>query len=100
MVQGRECDEPAGKVLFGIYVNLLYPCPANTDEQNPNILAIFANDDPGTILNIYRSARAAIGRHVAVSRATVKFPGTGRLSLGNGVQGQGGYQLTYTIRRG
>jgi hypothetical protein len=100
MVQGRECDEPAGKVLFGINVNLLYPCPANTDEQNPNILAIFANDDPGTILKIYRSAGAAIGRHVAVSRATVKFPGTGRLSFGDGVQGQGNYQLTYTIRRG
>jgi hypothetical protein len=100
MVQGRECDEPGGKVILGIFAHVLYPCPANTDEQNPNILAIFANDDPGTIFNIYRSAGAAIGRHVALSRATVRFPGTGKVSFGNGVQGQGAYQLTYTIRRG
>lgn len=100
MVQGRECDEPGGKVILGIFAHVLYPCPVNTDEQNPNLLAIFNNDDPGTILNIYRSARAAIGKHVALSRAAVNFPGTGRISFGDGVQGQGGYQLTYTIRRG
>ena len=48
--------------------------PANTDEQNPNILDLFANDDPGTILNIYRSATAAIGTHVATSASSVNFP--------------------------
>ena len=36
-VTGRECDEPAGKDFAGQHLNLLYPCPANTDEQNPNI---------------------------------------------------------------
>jgi hypothetical protein len=100
MAQGRECDEPAGRVVLGIFANLLYPCPANTDELNPNILDVFANDDPGTILNIYRSAGAAIGKHVVTARATVKFPGTGKVTFGDGVQGRGGYQLTYTIRRG
>jgi hypothetical protein len=98
-VQGRECDEPAGKTLFGVYANLLYPCPANTDEQNPNILAVFANDDPGTILSIYRSAAAAVGRHVATAAATVNFPGSGPTTFGDVAQGQGGYQLTYTVQR-
>lgn len=98
-VAGRECDEPAGKTILGIYTNLLYPCPANTDEQNPNILDIFNNDDPGTILDTYRSVSASLGTHTSTSRATVKFPGTGPTTLGDGTQGQGDYQLTYTIRR-
>jgi hypothetical protein len=100
LVQGRECDEPAGKTLFGLYANLLYPCPANTDEQNPNIFALFNNDDTGTILDIYRSSAAAIGRHVATSKATVTFPGSGPTSFGDHKMGQGDYQLTYSIRRG
>ncbi len=100
LVQGRECDEPAGTTLFGIYANLVYPCPANTDEINPNIYDLFNNDDTGTILNIYRSARAAIGMHLATSKATVSFPGTGPISFGDGKMGQGDYQLTYTVRRG
>jgi hypothetical protein len=83
-----------------MYANLLYPCPANTDEQNPNVLEIFANDDPGTILDIYRSASASLGTHTTASRATVRFPGTGPTSFGDGSQGQNDYQLTYTIRRG
>lgn len=98
-VQGRECDEPAGKSLFGVYANLLYPCPANTDEQNPNILDVFANDDPGTILATYRSGAAAAGTHVATAAATVNIPGSGPTTFGDGVEGQGGYQLTYTVRR-
>ena len=101
LLQGRECDEPAGKTILGIYANLLYPCPANTDEQNPNILDLFANDDPGTILNIYRSATAAIGTHVATSASSVNFPGSGPTSFADVKgQGQGDYQLTYAIRRG
>ena len=98
-VAGLECDEPAGKVVLGEYTNLLYPCPANTDEQNPNILDLFANDDPGTILRIYRSPASALGRHVVTAVATVNFPGSGPTTFGNGVQGEGGYQLTYTVRR-
>jgi hypothetical protein len=99
LVQGRECDEPAGITLFGVYANLLYPCPANRDEVNPNILLLFANDDPGTILHIYPSAAAAVGHHVATAAATVDFPGTGPTSFGNGVMGQDGYQLSFTVRR-
>jgi hypothetical protein len=99
-VAGLECDEPAGKMLFGMFANLLYPCPANTDEQNPNILAIFSNDDPGTILDIYRSASASLGTHTRNSRPSVNFPGTGPTSFGDGKQGRGDYQLTYAVHRG
>jgi hypothetical protein len=101
-VSGRECDEPAGKVVLGIYANLLYPCPANTDEQNPNVFAIFANDDPGLVLDTYRSPAAALGKHTRTSAAsTNKFPHSGQIDLGvvHG-QGNGNYQLTYTVRRG
>jgi hypothetical protein len=98
---GRECDEPAGNTVLGIHTNLLYPCPANTDELNPNILNLFNNDDTGTILDTYSSATAAIGNHVSRSVATThRFPGSGPISFGDGKQGQNGYQLTYRIRRG
>ena len=101
LVQGRECDEPAGKTILGIYTNLLYPCPANTDEQNPNILDVFANDDPGTILTLYRSAAAAVGTHATTSASSVNFPGTGPTSFADVPgQGQGDFTLTYTVRRG
>lgn len=100
-VAGRECDEPAGKTVLGIFANLLYPCPANTDEQNPNILDVFGNDDTGTILDTYRSGTAAVGRYVSTSVATTNgFPGSGPITFGDGKQGRGGYQLAYTIRRG
>ena len=100
LVQGRECDEPAGNRILGVFANLLYPCPANTDEQNPDLLALFSNDDPGTVLNIYPSAGAALGTHVVTSASTVNFPGTGPTSFGDiSGQGQGDYQLTYTVRR-
>jgi hypothetical protein len=100
-MSGRECDAPAGVTILGIFTNLLYPCPANTDEQNPDIFKIFNNDDPGTILNTYRSATAALGTHVSRSVATTQgFPGSGPISFGDGKQGQGDYQLTYTVQRG
>ena len=100
-VAGRECDEPAGKVILGVFANLLYPCPANTDEQNPNILDVFGNDDTGTVLDTYRSVGAAVGNHVSTGVAvTQRFPGSGPIDLGNGNEGQGNYQLSYTIRRG
>ena len=98
-VNGRECDEPAGKTVLGVYANLLYPCPANTDEQNPNVLDLFANDDPGTILQTFGSAAAAVGSHVATSAAIVNFPGSGRQTFGDGVEGQGDYTLSYQISR-
>lgn len=100
-VAGRECDEPAGKTVLGLFANLLYPCPANTDEQNPNLLDLFGNDYPGIVLDTYRSSTAAIGRHVSTSTATTdRFPGSGPITFGNVAhQGQGDYQLTYTIRR-
>ena len=100
LVQGRECDEPAGKKVLGVYTNLLYPCPTNTDEQNPNPFDVFANDDPGTILDVYRSVGAAVGRHASTSKATVKFSGIGPITFGDGVMGQGDYKLTYSMRKG
>src|SRR5207245_1836171 len=36
-MSGRECDAPAGVTILGIFTNLLYPCPANTDERNTDI---------------------------------------------------------------
>ena len=100
-VAGRECDEPAGKVVLGILTNLLYPCPANTDEQNPNIFDVFNNDDTGTVLDVYRSSSAAVGTHVSTSVATTnRFPGSGAITFGDGTQGADAYQLTYVVRRG
>jgi hypothetical protein len=80
-VDGRECDQPAGTVVLGIATNLVYPCPANTDELDPNILDAWRNDDPGTIRDMYPSADAALGTHASSSSAE-------------------DYQLTYSIRRG
>ena len=97
---GRECDEPAGKKILGVYANLIHPCPVNRSEQNPDIFKIFQNDDTGTVLDIYRSARAALGTHTSTSAATVRWPRSGMITLGDGVQGQGAYELTYSIRRG
>ena len=57
--------------------------------------------DTGTILDTYRSATAAIGGHVSTSVATTsRFPGSGPITFGDGKQGQGGYRLAFTIRRG
>jgi hypothetical protein len=100
LVQGRECDEPAGTTVLGIQANLLYPCPANTDERNPNLLDTFNNDDPGTILDVYRSAGAAIGTHASTSKATVNFAGVGAITFGDGAMGQGDYKLTYSVGKG
>jgi nicotinamidase-related amidase len=58
----RECDEPADVTLFGIYANLVDPCPANHTEQNPNIFNLLQNDDTGTVLDTYPSAAAALVR--------------------------------------
>ncbi len=96
-VQGRECDEPAGRTVLGVNAHELYPCPANVDELNPNILDVFANDDPGTILRVYPSAAAAVGRHLATAAAVVNFPGTGSTYFGDVPQGQDGYQLNFTV---
>ena len=86
--------------MLGVQANLLYPCPANTDELNPNIFDVFNNDDPGTILDVYRSARTAVGKHASTSKATVNFAGIGPITFGDGTQGQGDYKLTYSVRKG
>jgi hypothetical protein len=78
-VTGRECDEPAGKVVLGVFAHLLYPCPANLDEMNPNILLVFVNDSTGTVLDRYRSAQAALGSHISTADS-------------------GNYQVSYVIR--
>jgi hypothetical protein len=99
-LSGRECDEPGGTVVLGINANLVAPCPANTTEQNPNIFALLSNDDPGTILDVYKSAKAAAGNHSSTAQATVSYPHSGELSFGNGKQGNGGYVLNYSVKRG
>ena len=91
---GRECDEPAGVTVLGIYAHLLYPCPANTDEIASNPLDLFNNDDTGTILDTYSSVAVALGSHVSTSVATTtRFPGSGPITLGDGKQGQGAYRF-------
>jgi hypothetical protein len=97
LVSGRECDIPSGKVVFGEYAPVVAPCPVNTDE--PQIA--LANDDPGLILDIFRTPRAALGSHTSRSVATTtKFPGSPPISFGDGQQGNGDYELSYTVRRG
>ena len=95
LVQGRECDEPSQQIVAGELVPIVRPCPVNREEFQ------IANDDPGTILDKYRSARAAVGTHTSRSRATVfGFPGSGPISFGDGKQGNDVYRLTYTVRPG
>jgi hypothetical protein len=95
-VMGRECDGPSGVMLFGHFVPRTKPCPYNRTESK---ISAHNNDDPGTILDRYRSAKAALGTHTSKSRATVFFPHTGRITFFDGVQGKDVYELTYTIRR-
>lgn len=96
LVFGRECDIPSGKVVFGELGPVVAPCPVNTDE--PQI--VFSNDDPGIVLDIYRSVRAALGTHISASVATTsRFPGSPPISFGDGKQGQDAYELSYTVSR-
>ena len=95
-VMGRECDGPSGVVLFGHFVPKTQPCPYNPTESK---ISAHNNDDPGTILDHYRSAAAALGTHTSQSRATVSFPDTGPVTFFDGVQGNDVYELTYTVRR-
>jgi hypothetical protein len=95
-VMGRECDGPSGVTLVGHFVPKTKPCPYNTTESK---ISSHNNDDPGTILDRYRSVGAALGTHTSKSRATVFFPRTGRITFFNGVQGNDVYELTYTVRR-
>jgi hypothetical protein len=96
LVMGRECDGPSGVVLFGHFVPRTKPCPFNRTESK---ISSHNNDDPGTILDRYRSAAAALGTHTSKSRATVFFPHSGPITFFDGVQGNDVYELTYTIRR-
>ncbi len=95
-VMGRECDGPSGVVILGHFVPRTKPCPFNPTESK---ISSHNNDDPGTILDRYRSAAAALGTHTSKSRATVFSPRTGRITFFDGVQGNDVYELTYTIRR-
>jgi hypothetical protein len=95
-VMGRECDGPSGVVLLGHFVPRTLPCPYNTTESK---ISEHNNDDPGTVLDRFRSAGAALGKHKAISRPTVFFPHTGPISFNDGVQGDDVYELNYTIRR-
>jgi hypothetical protein len=95
-VMGRECDGPSGVVILGHYVPRTQPCPFNTTESK---ISPHNNDDPGTILDRYRSAAAPLGTHTSKSRPTVFFPHTGRITFNDGVQGDDVYELTYTVRR-
>jgi hypothetical protein len=95
-VMGRECDGPSGVTLFGHFVPRTKPCPFNRTESK---ISAHNNDDPGTILDRYKSAKAALGKHTTKSRATVFIPHTGEVSFFNGVQGNDVYRLTYTVRR-
>jgi hypothetical protein len=95
-VMGRECDGPSGVVILGHLVPRTQPCPFNTTESK---ISPHNNDDPGTILDRYRSAGAALGTHTAKSRPTVFFPHSGPITFNDGVQGDDVYELTYTIRR-
>jgi hypothetical protein len=57
------------------------------------------NDDTGTILDIYKSAAAAVGAHVGKAASKQNFPGTGSITFGHGVEGEDLYELDYTITR-
>src|SRR5204862_368192 len=96
---GFECDEPGGGTVFGTDINVVHPCPANTTEINPNPFLLLMNDSVGTVLDTFRSARASLGRHLSTSHARVHFPGSGRISLGHGDQGDQAFDLSYSIRR-
>lgn len=95
-MMGRECDGPSGVVLFGHFVPRTKPCPFNPTESK---ISAHNNDDPGTLLDLYSSARAALGTHRRSSKATVVFPHTGRITFFDGVQGNDAYELTYTVSR-
>jgi hypothetical protein len=95
-MMGRECDGPSGVVLLGHFVPRTKPCPFNRTESK---IQEHNNDDPGAVLDRYRSARAALGTHVARSKPTVFFRGTGPITFHNGVQGDDDYELTYRISR-
>jgi hypothetical protein len=95
MTMGFECDQPSGRVLFGHFVPVTPPCPATPEETH---IRPAPNDDLGIVLDRYPSARAALGRHTRRSAARARFPHTGRLSFGDGRQGQDAYEITYTVR--
>ena len=95
LMQGRECDEPAGQTVFGEHVPAIKPCPNELREFK------LGNDDIGILLDTYKSPAAAIGTHKSFSVATThKFPGSGPITFGNGIIGQHTFQLTYVVKPG
>src|SRR5207244_6145742 len=57
LMQGRECDEPAGQTVFGEHVPAIKPCPNELRELK------LGHDDIGILLDPYKSPAAAIGTH-------------------------------------
>lgn len=98
---GRECDIPTHTTVFGLFIPLLRPCAPNPDEINSNVYLLLHNDDTGTVLDVYRSAAAALGVHTRRGRAVFAMPGTGRMTFGDDeTEGNGNYSVTYSISRG
>src|SRR5919198_2482570 len=83
-VMGRECDGPSGVTILGHFVPATKPCPFNTTESK---ISSHNNDDPGTVLDRYRSAGAALGVHTSKSKPTGTFPGIGPITFNDGIQG-------------
>src|SRR2546429_3638706 len=95
LMQGRECDEPAGQTVFGEHLPAIKPCPNELREFK------LGNDDLGILLDTYKSPAAAIGTHKSFSVATThKFRGSGPITFGNGIIGQHTFQLTYVVKPG
>jgi hypothetical protein len=76
VVRGRECDIPSHSVQFGIFVPRIHPCPPTPNEFSLN------EDSPGVADGRFRSAGAALGRHVLRS--------TG---------GDGAFAATFSVRK-
>ena len=97
----RECDLPSGAFLpaFGHFAPTTHPCPTNPHATEING---HPNDDPGSILDRYSSAAAAVGTHTTKSAGTIVFPHTGPNSFAAGGaehEGDDAYELTYTVSR-
>jgi hypothetical protein len=99
---GRECDQPSGLFIpaFGHFAPTTHPCPTNPKATEING---HPNDDPGSILDRYASASAAVGTHTTKSAGDVDFPHSGPINFSAGgphaQEGDDAYELTYTVSR-
>ena len=96
LMQGRECDEPGGQMVLGNLVPTLKPCPPVAEKPIQ-----FSNDDVGIVLDNYKSPAAALGKHTRLATASTKgFPGSGKITFGDGKIGQHVFQVTYVVKPG